>query len=107
MEAGRMNERITLLKFVPERSETNQKKKGSFVPAFKVWAEVKCTNSTVATDSGAIYYETIYRFNVRKRGDIDATMRISWKGKEFFLTGEPVDWKTARGGMTLLAKEVT
>ena len=42
-----------------------------------------------------------------KRKDIDATMRISWNGKEFFLTGEPVDWKTARGGITLLAKEVT
>ena len=107
MEAGRLNERITLLNFVPEKSGTNQKKKGTYAPAFKVWAEVKCTTSTVTTDGGAIYYETIYRFNVRKRKDIDATMRISWNGKEFFLTGEPVDWKTARGGMTLLAKEVT
>ena len=107
MEAGRLNERITLLKFVPEASATNQKKKGTYTPAFTVWAEVKCTNSTVTTESGAIYYETIYRFNVRKRKDINATMRISWDGREFFLTGEPVDWKTARGGMTLLAKEVT
>lgn len=107
MEAGRLNERITLLNFVPEKSGTNQKKKGTYAQAFKVWAEVKCTTSTVTTDGGAIYYETIYRFNVRKRKDIDATMRISWNGKEFFLTGEPVDWKTARGGMTMLAKEVT
>lgn len=109
MEAGRLNERITLLKFVPdpEKSATNQKKKGSYVPAFSVWAGVKCTQSTVTLDSGAIYYETVYRFNVRKRSDIDANMRISWKEREFFLTGEPVDWKTARGGMTLLAKEVT
>ena len=107
MEAGRLNERITLLRFVPEKSGTNQKKKGTYVPAFKVWAEVKCTSSTVTTESGAIYYETVYQFHVRKRSDINATMRISWHGREFFLTGEPVDWKTARGGMTLLAKEVT
>ena len=108
MEAGRLNERITLLKFVPEPSVTNQKKKGSYVPAFSVWAEVKCTQSTVTLDSGAILYETVYRFNVRKRADIRAAdMRISWRDRGFYMTGEPVDWKTARGGMTLLAKEVT
>ena len=107
MEAGRLNERITLLQFVPEKSETNQKKKGPYAPAFKVWAEVKCTQSAVTLDSGVIVYETVYRFNVRKRRDINATMRIRWDGREFYMTGEPVDWKTARGGMTLLAKEVT
>ena len=107
MEAGRLNERITLLNFVPEKSGTNQKKKGTYAPAFTVWAEVKCTQSAVTLDSGVIVYETVFRFNVRKRSDIDATMRISWKGREFYMTGEPVDWKTARGGMTLLAKEVT
>lgn len=107
IEAGRLNERITLLTFVPEKSGTNQKKKGTYVPAFTVWAEVKCTQSTVTLDNGAILYETVYRFNVRKRSDIRAEMRIRWKGRDFFMTGEPVDWKTARGGMTLLAKEVT
>ena len=107
MEAGRLNERITLLQFVPEKSATNQKKKGTYVPAFSVWAEVKCTQSTVTLDSGMIVYETVYRFNVRKRSDIRASMRISWQGREFYMTCEPVDWKTARGGMTLLAKEVT
>lgn len=107
MEAGRLNERITLLQFVPEKSETNQKKKGSYVPAFKVWAEVNCTQSTVTLDNGVIVYETVYKFYVRKRSDINATMRISWRGREFYMTGEPVDWKSVRGGMTLLAKEVT
>lgn len=107
MKAGRLNERITLLNFVPEKSGTNQKKKGTYVPAFNVWAEVKCTQSAVTLDNGVIVYETVYRFNVRKRSDINATMRISWSGREFYMTGEPVDWKTVRGGMTLLAKEVT
>lgn len=107
IEAGRLNERITLLNFVPEKSGTNQKKKGSYVPAFSVWAEVKCTQSTVTLDNGAILYETVYRFNIRKRSDIRAEMRIRWNDRDFFMTGEPVDWKTARGGMTLLAKEVT
>ena len=107
MKAGRLNERITLLEFVPEKSGTNQKKKGSYVPAFMVWAEVKCTQSTVTLDNGVVLYETVYRFNVRKRSDIRAQMRIRWKGRDFYMTGEPVDWNTIHGGMTLLAKEVT
>lgn len=107
MNSGRLNQRITLMKFVPEKSGTNQKKKGSYIPAFSVWAEVKCTQSAERSDGGAIVYETVYRFNVRKRGDIRASMRIQWRGREFFLTGEPVDWKQDKNGMTLLAKEVT
>lgn len=108
MEAGRLNERITILKFVPEKSDTNQRKKGTYVPAFTVWAEVKCTQSTVQNESGAILYETVYRFNIRKRTDIQASqMRLRWRDREFYLTGEPIDWKNAWGGITLLAKEVT
>lgn len=107
VEAGRLDQRITLMEFVPGKSETNQKKKGTYVPAFSVWAEVKCTQSTMQMDNGAIVYETVYRFNVRKRSDIRASMRIQWRGREFYMTGEPVDWKVAKNGMTLLAKEVT
>lgn len=107
MNAGRLNERITLLRFVPEKSGTNQKTKGAYVPAFTVWAEVLCTQSAVRDDDGAIIYESVYRINVRKRQDIRADMRIRWRERELYLTGEPVDWKQEMFGMTLLAKEVT
>lgn len=107
MNAGRLSERITLMRFVPEKSGTNQKKKGTYVPAFKVWAEVLCTQSAVRDDGGAIVYETVYRINVRKRSDIRADMHVLWRGREFYLTGEPVDWKQEMFGMTLLAKEIT
>lgn len=107
MNAGRLNERITLMRFVPEKSGTNQKRKGTYVPAFTVWAEVKCTQSTVRDAGGAIVYETVYRINVRKRSDIRSDMRIQWRGRELYLTGEPVDWKQEGFGLTLLAKEVS
>lgn len=106
MQAGRLNKRITLLRFVPEPSETRQKTKGSYEPAFTVWADVVCANSTVQADNGAIVYETVYKFYIRRRDDILPNMRIRWNGKVFYLTGAPVDWKKERGGLTLLAKEV-
>ena len=108
MEAGRLNERVTILKFVPEKSDTNQRKKGTYAPAFTVWAEVKCTQSTVQNESGAILYETVYRFNIRKRTDIRASqMRLRWRYRGFYGTGAAIGWENAWGGVTLLAKEVT
>lgn len=106
MEAGRLNKKITLLRFVPEPSETRQKTKGTYVPAFTIWAEVLCTQSAISVDGGAIVYETMYKFNIRDRDDILPNMRIQYKEKTFSLTGAPVDWKKEKNGMTLLAKEV-
>ena len=81
MEAGRLNERITLLEFVPEKSATNQKKKGTYVPAFSVWAEVKCTQSTVTLDGDGVlsfgglraHFDT---FNAATMGEQDVTVGI-------------------------------
>lgn len=106
MQAGRLNHRITLQRFVPEPSETRQKTKGTYQDAFTVWAEVACTQSAVQTDGGAMVYETVYKFYIRRRDDIFPNMRIRWKDRTFSLTGAPVDWKTERNGLTLLAKEV-
>lgn len=106
MESGRLNKRITLQRFVPKKSKTNQKTKGTYEDAFTIWAEMLCTQSTIAVDGGAIVYETVYKFNVRKRDDILPNMRIKYKGRTFSLTGAPVDWKKENNGMTLLAKEV-
>lgn len=106
MQAERLTKRITLQRFVPEPSETRQKTKGTYVDAFTVWAEVLCTQSTTAVDGGLILYETVYKFNIRKRDDILPNMRIRWGKRIFNLTGAPVDWKKEKGGITLLAKEV-
>lgn len=106
MQAGKLDQRITIQRFVPEPSETRQKTKGTYVDAFTIWAEVVCSQSTIQSDGGALVYETIYKFNVRRRNDILPNMRVRWKGRTFSLTGAPVDWKKENNGMTLLAKEV-
>lgn len=107
MQSGRLNQRITLQRFVPGTSESRQKTKGTYVDAFTIWAEALCTQSAVQTEGGAMVYETIYKFNVRRREDVLPNMRIRWRGRTFSLTGAPVDWKKENNGMTLLAREVT
>lgn len=106
MQAGRLNKRITLYRFVPDASDTRQKNKGHYEPAFTVWAEMLCTQSSTAVDGGAVVYDTVYKFNIRRRNDIQPTMRIRYAGREFSLTGAPIDWKKEQNGMTLLAREV-
>lgn len=108
MEAGKMRERIQFLRFVPDRdTKTNQQTKGQYVPAFSCWADVKCTQSAVQDLSGALVYTAVYKFYIRRRDGIAPNMRILWKGREFTLTGPPVDWKSERTGLTLVAREVS
>lgn len=108
MDAGKMRERILLLKFIPETgSKINQQTKGSYVPAFSCWADVKCTQSAVQDLNGALVYTAAFKFYIRRRAGIAPNMRIHWKGREFALTGPPVDWKSERNGLTLVAREVT
>ena len=107
MNAGRMNQRITLERFVPDASASNQKNKGHYEPAFKVWAEVKIDQSAIRDSDGAMYYETIGKFYIRRRNGIAPDMRIVWGSRTFELTGPPIDWVTEDNGLTLQAREVT
>lgn len=107
MNVGKLNQRISLEKFVPDASASNQKNKGHYEPAFKVWAEVKITQSAIRDSDGVLYYETIGKFYIRRRNDIQPDMRIIWGNRIFELTGPPIDWVTENAGLTLQAREVT
>ena len=107
MEAGKLNQKIQLLKFEQLPSATGQKTKGQYVPWKKpLWAQVLCTQSTQTDENGALVTITVYRFYIRRRDGIMPNMRILWKGRCFELTGAPVDWKNETTGLTLLAREV-
>lgn len=107
MDAGRLNKKITLLRFERKQSSTNQKTKGKYTPWKTVWAEVLCTQTKQSEQDGAVVFITSYRFHIRKRPGITGSMRISWDGRVFELTGPPIDWTKEKGGLTLVAREVT
>lgn len=107
IEAGKLNQRITLCRFVRDPGALNQFDKGHYDPAFSVWADVKISQSSVQTDGGVMVWETVAKFYIRKRDGILPNMHILWKEREFALTGPPIDWKETAGGITLQAREVT
>ena len=108
MRAGGLNTKIQLMQLQQLGSKTNQKSRGIYVPfGGPIWAEVKCTRTQTAENSGAMAYVTAYAFYIRKREGITGDMRIAWKGRTFELLGPPIDWKNEKTGLTLMAREVT
>lgn len=104
MNAGKLNQRITLQKRVDGQKKSGQQAE-DWVDYCTVWAQVKCTNSGYADSDGVVRYDGVYRFYIRWRSDVTAGMRVVWKGRVFELTGPPADWESEKVGLTLQAKE--
>lgn len=105
MKAGALRERITIEKEIKETVGGNQKVP-KWVPHCEVWAEARCTSSTLIDSDGFTVHAAVWKFFIRRRDDIAASMRVVWKGRIFQLQGPPVDWTNERNGLTLIAKEV-
>lgn len=105
MEAGRLNQRITI-----EQLEQVKKASGQVVGEWKtlctVWAQVECTDSKTIDGDGYTQHEGLYRFYIRWRRGLTANMRVKWNNRIFTLVGPPADWKTERTGLTLITKEL-
>lgn len=105
MEAGRLNQRITLQKQMETTAPSGQLV-GEWQDVCTIWAQVECTNAQTLDGDGYTQHEGLYRFYIRWRKGITASMRIKWDGRIFTLTGPPADWRTERTGLTLIAKEL-
>lgn len=105
MNAGSLRERITIQKEVKGTTAANQKI-GKWEDVCTIWAEARCTDSTLLDGEGFTVHAATWKFFIRRRDDITAGMRVKWKGRLFQLEGPPIDWVTERNGLTLIAKEI-
>ena len=105
MEAGRLNQRIKIQRQEDTTAASGQPI-GEWVDVAEVWAQVECTDSKAVDGNGYTQHEGLYRFYIRWRKGITASMRVLWYNRIFTLVGPPVDWKTDRTGLTLIAKEL-
>lgn len=105
MEAWKLRHKIVIQKRSLTRTAAGQRV-GEWVDFATVWAQIQCTDSKSVDSDGVIQHEGLYKFFIRWRKGITAEMRILWDGRTFELTGPPVDWKTERRGLTLLAREL-
>ena len=105
MRAGALRERITIQKKVKASTATKQQV-GEWVDVCEIWAEAKCTTSSVIDGDGFTVPVAIWKFYIRRREGIAASMRVKWKGRIFQLQGPPVDWANERNGLTLITQEL-
>lgn len=106
MNAGQLRERITIQREVKQTTASNQKI-GVWEDVCTVWAEARCTSSTLLDGDGFAVHASTWKFYIRRRDDIRAGMRIKWKDRIFQLEGPPIDWAKERNGLTLIAKEIS
>lgn len=105
MKAGKLNQRITIQQEIKKAAASNQQI-GEWVDVCTIWAQVKCTSSTVIDGNGFVVHAATYKFYIRRRKGITAQMRVKWDGRIFLLEGPPIDWTEERTGLTLIAKEL-
>jgi len=82
MRPGKLDARITF-----EQEQTSADGSGgqtlSWVTFASVWAHVKPVRLSEEERQGAVRATRGYLFTIRRRGDLDETMRIAWNGESF------------------------
>ncbi len=90
VDIGKLNKRITFLRPVQARDSLGQDRL-SYEPHVTVWATVKPYKSNDRSLMGKKSPEVSHKFYVRYRRDLAADMRITYRGRDFAIIGEPVD----------------
>ncbi|CDG20585.1 Gp9 [Xenorhabdus poinarii G6] len=82
MKAGALRHRITIQGIRSQRTPSGGVTKEHYTVA-TVWAEAKFISGRELVASNAVLSESIVRFWVRYRADIDTTMGIVFRGKTY------------------------
>lgn len=104
MRSGPLRHRITIEKFIPE----NRDEDGNFLPSAwvehkKLWAKITWLSVKDVLVAQASSSETIARCQLRKRDDIETTMRVIYDGQTYAIDGPPLpDAENGKTYMTLM-----
>ncbi|MBI6550216.1 phage head closure protein [Xenorhabdus lircayensis] len=102
MDIGRLRHRITIEGIKTDRTPMGGVTKKRYLVA-TVWAEVKFISGRELVASKAVLSESIARFWIRYRDDIDTTMNIVFRGKTYTIQAVMPDNKLTR--LELLCQE--
>ncbi len=102
---GKLNQRIT----IEQRTTTQDPDTGevveSWVTLASVWASFDPLSVREFIQSSATQSEVSARFTIRHRDDVDATMRITHRGKVWNIAGVLPDNETGLEWLTLPVSE--
>ena len=88
--AGELCHRIRIEKKTQDRDEDGNFLEPSWELHKTLWAKVTWLSAKDLLTAQASNSEMIARCKIRKRDDIDTTMRVVYDGKIYSITGEPM-----------------
>ncbi len=83
LRAGSLKDRITVLQRGVTRTPSGQPVPGDWAPFLTVWADVRHLSGTAAIKAGAETSTVQVSMRIRRRTDVDATMRVQFEGKVY------------------------
>jgi SPP1 family predicted phage head-tail adaptor len=107
LDVGKLRHRVTLLVNQPVQDEDY----GELVPDWSelctVWGSFEPLSTKEFFAAASIHGEVVARVVIRYRGDVDETMRLTFRGKTYEIIGPPLpDKESGLEYLTLLVKEV-
>ncbi|MDZ7863380.1 phage head closure protein [Acidovorax sp.] len=80
MRAGDLTDRIVIEHRGPTRSPSGQPVPGDWAPFVTLWADVRHLSGTAAIKAGAETSTVQASMRIRRRTDVDASMRVQFAG---------------------------
>ncbi|NHB57022.1 phage head closure protein [Acinetobacter sp. 194] len=103
LRAGELCHRIRIEKKTQDRDEDGNFLEPSWQIHTSLWARVTWLSVKDTLTAQANNSEVVARCKLRKRNDIDTTMRVVYDGKIYSITGEPLpDAENGKIYMTLI-----
>lgn len=87
--AGEMRERVELQQRAAGRDSLGQPN-GAWSAVATVWAKVEQLRGREWFAAGQMQAETVVRFTIRFRSDIDETFRVVWRNGAHEMTSPPI-----------------
>lgn len=83
MDAGRLNQRVTLLRREVATSATTGASFEQFVPAGTVWAQMDPLSGSEAWTAAQRFASTAMKFRIRFGPEVAPTWRLEWRGQRW------------------------
>lgn len=83
LRAGTLKDRITIHQRGAGRTPSGQPVPGDWTPCVTVWADVRHLSGTGAIKAGAETSTVQASMRIRRRTDVDASMRVQFEGKVY------------------------
>lgn len=99
--AGELDQRITLQDRASGQDDRGQAN-GAWADVVSTWAKAEPLSTRETFAAAAAQSQVSVRFVIRYRSSVTPDMRVMWRGRAYYIEGEPIDVKGQQQYLQLL-----